>query len=153
MYPIRPLIRLVISAWSWTSVSIASFAEIGPISPSVSAVESDTCMKTADNRYWIFWRDGDYYEATNHIPPYATQLTIRVEREARRRTISWQRADYAQFHPDRARFRWLHLECGQHDFVCQPCPHQPGSRGPAHRRTRGSRGAYAAPDRFTANQY
>jgi len=27
------------------------------------------------------------------------------------------------------------------------------SRGPAHRRTRGSRGAYAAPDRFTANQY
>jgi len=46
----------------------------------------------------------DYYEATNHIPRTRTQLTIRVEREARRRTISWQRADYAQFHPDRARF-------------------------------------------------
>jgi len=42
----------------------------------------------------------DYYEATNHIPPYANATYYPAERRARRRTISWQRADYAQFHPE-----------------------------------------------------
>jgi len=69
----------------------------------------------------------DYYEATNHIPPTRTHF-LSGGAAGTPRTISCSGADYAQFHPDRARYRWLHLECGQHDFYVNPAP-QPGSRG------------------------
>jgi len=51
------------------------------------------------------WRTVDYYEATNHIPPYANATYYPGGAGGTAANYFLQRADYAQFHPDRARFR------------------------------------------------
>jgi len=94
----------------------------------------------------------DYYEATNHIPPYANATYYPGGAGGTAANYFLAARGLCQFHPDRAAPAGCTLNADSTISYVNPAPPAGVAWTCPSPNTWVSR-AYAAPDRFTANQY